>query len=61
MSIKAIAALAEALVGAIPQIVELVRKGRDPGSIKLDEVISTDALATLHRAQKKAQDFITEG
>lgn len=54
-------AIAQALIAGIPKIVELVNKGRDPGSIKLDEVISTDALAKLKTAKAEAEDFIANG
>lgn len=54
-------AIAQALIGGIPKIIELIRKGRDPGSIKLSEVISTDALAVLKKAKQDATDFIENG
>lgn len=61
MTVAAITALAQALIGAIPKIIELVRKGRSPGSIKLHEVISTDALDQLEQARAKAQDYVDGG
>lgn len=54
-------AIAQALMGAIPKIVDLVKKGRDPSEIKLGEVISTDALAKLRSAKDRADDFIANG
>jgi len=54
-------AIAQALVAGVPRIIELVRAGRDPGGIKLDEVISTDALDKLRSAKTRADDFLANG
>lgn len=51
----------QALAAGIPRIVELIRQGREPGGIKLEEVISTDALSKLEQARDDAQNFIDNG
>ena len=53
--------LVQGLLGAIPKIIKLVRAGRDPATINLDEVVSTDARAVLEGAKKAGQDFIDGG
>ncbi len=61
MTAAALIALGQGLLGAIPKIIELIKKGRDPGGITLAEVISRDALATLEGARDKGADFIENG
>jgi hypothetical protein len=61
MTPDTIITIGQALIGAIPRIVDLVRAGRDPGSLKLDELISDDALAVLKRARDKAKAFVDTG
>jgi hypothetical protein len=51
----------QALIGAVPRIIDLVKSGRDAKDIKLGEVISTDALSTLEGARDEAADFISNG
>lgn len=58
---KTVIAFIQQLIGAVPRIVELVKQGREPGGIKLGEVISTDALDTLRDAQDEAADYLKNG
>ncbi len=57
MTAAALIALGQSLLGAIPKIIELVKQGREAGSISLSEIISTDALATLEESKAIASDF----
>lgn len=49
------------LVSRIPQLVEAWKKaraaGRDPGSIKLEEFMSTDAVASIQNSIDKSEEF----
>jgi len=56
-----IIAIIQALIAGVPRMIELIKAGRDPGSIRLAEVISTDALEQLRSARSTAQDFIDNG
>lgn len=58
---NAVLGFGQALLGAIPRIIQLIKQGRDVGSIKLEEVISQDALDKLTAAKKEAEDFIRDG
>jgi len=51
----------QALISAVPRIIDLIKQGRDASSIKLGEVISTDAIEALTAARDEADDFITNG
>lgn len=53
--------IGEFFVEALPKLVELVRQGRDPASIRLDEILSKDALAALRSSRKKAQEYVDDG
>ncbi len=57
MTAAALIALGQSLLGAIPKIIELVKQGRQAGSISLSEIISTDALETLEESKAIASDF----
>lgn len=58
MSTSAIIAIIQAIVAGVPKLIELIKQGRDPGDVKLDEFISTDALSKIRAANKKADDYI---
>jgi len=56
-----IIALLQAIIGGIPALIEALKAGRDPGSIKLEEFISQDALDRVKAANAKADDYIENG
>ncbi len=56
-----IIAIAQALIGGIPKLIEAIKAGRNPGDIKLEDFISHDALAKIKAANKKADDYINNG
>jgi hypothetical protein len=58
MSPAAIISIIQAIIAGVPKLIELIKQGRDPGGVKLDEFISTDALEKIRQANKKAQDYI---
>lgn len=58
MSTAAIVAIIQAIVSGVPKLIELIKQGRNPGDVKLDEFVSTDALDKIRAANKKADDFI---
>ncbi len=60
-AIAIIASIGQALIAAIPKIIELVNQNRDPGSIRLEEIISTDAIDKLKATKDRQQDFIDNG
>ena len=49
--------LASALIEGIPNIIKAIKAGRNPNDIKLSEVISTDAIATVQEAIDTAKSF----
>lgn len=51
----------QALVAAVPKIVELIKAGRDMKDITLGEVVASSALAKIRAANKAADDFIAKG
>jgi hypothetical protein len=53
--------VAQALIGAVPRIADLVARGRKLGSIRIDELISEDAVEALQRSLTKARDFVERG
>lgn len=61
MSTAAIVAIIQAIVSGVPRLIEIIKQGRDPGDVKLDEFVSTDSLAKIRAANKKADDYITNG
>jgi len=56
-----IIAMSKSLIDAIPKIVELVRSGRSAGSIRLSDILSTDALRVLEAARLDGQRYIDGG
>lgn len=58
MSPTAIVAIIQAIVAGVPKLIELIKQGRDPANVKLDEFVSTDALNKIRAANKKADDYI---
>lgn len=61
MTPEAVVTVGKALIGAIPIILDLIRRGRDPESIRIGELVSDDALAVLRRAASKARAFVEDG
>lgn len=53
--------IAQALISGIPKLIEAIKAGRDPKDVKLGDFMSTDALETIRKANKKADDFIQNG
>ncbi len=53
--------IAEALVGSIPRIIELVQSGRNPADISLTDLLSSDALAKLEEARSQAEEYVRTG
>lgn len=58
MSTSAIVAIIQAIVAGVPKLIELIKQGRDPGDVKLDEFVSMDALEKIREANKKAKNYI---
>jgi hypothetical protein len=56
-----IIALLQAIIGGIPRLIEAIKAGRDPGSIKLEDFISQDALDKVKAANQRAEDYIESG
>jgi len=62
MSTAAIVAIIQAIVSGVPRLIEIIKEGkRDPGDVKLDEFVSTDALEKIRAANKKAAGYIDHG
>ena len=56
-----IIALLQAIIGGIPRLIEAIKAARDPGSIKLEDFISQDALDKVKAANERADDYIADG
>lgn len=65
MSPAAIASILAGLAEAIPKLVKAIKAarkaGRDIGSIRLDEYMSTDALESVRETNDAIDDFIKHG
>jgi hypothetical protein len=56
-----IIALLQAIIAGIPALIKAIKAGRDPGSIKLEDFISQDALDKVKEANERAGDYIENG
>ena len=61
MSTTAIVAIINAIISGVPKLIEVIKAGRDPKDVNLGDFVSSDALDKIRAANKKADDYITNG
>ena len=55
--IETISTVAGILITGIPKLIDAIKAGKDPSSIKLGDFISSDAIKTIDGAIAKAKSF----